>query len=645
MSAHVNGHGNAFARAMAPVALALLGQPREKREAGQEWRYGGRGSLSIRVDSGTFTSHEPGGPKGGLLDLVQWKLGADKAGAIRWLKDHGHLQTEASSPKASPKRRQVASYPYTDADGGLLFEVVRFHPKDFRQRRPNGQGGWDWNLADVQRVPYRLPQVLAAIQAGELIAIAEGEKAADALAALGIPATCSSGGAGKWNLADYGQWFHGADVIVLPDNDKPGREHAAEVAADLRGKASKVRVIELPGLPLKGDAADWIEAGGTLAQLEKMTRAPPTDRPPPAPETALPLLWLDDISPVLEARDFVQGVLIEGGAAVIYGDSNAGKTFWTTDLALHVAAGKPWQGRRVDQGGVIYCAMEGGHGFRNRVAAWRQVNPSGQPLPFAAVPVSLNLLDPEADCQRLIDTIKAARGRMPCPVKLIVVDTLSRAMAGGNENSSEDMGALVASMDRIRAETGACVLFVHHSGKDAAKGARGHSLLRAAIDTEIEVRVDDDTGVRTAAVCKQRDLAKGAAFAFRLDVVTLGQNQHGEDVTTCLVEPATPVASSGRQPKLTPEDAGVLEDLKCFFGDPREDHQLTRPDPEMAPIVCATRNATRQWLIRRGRLAVAPGVAPNAPLSATERSRFNRYLNRLKDRGKVCMLGELIWLT
>ena len=124
------------------------------------------------------------------------------------------------------------------------------------------------------------------------------------------------------------------------------------------------------------------------------------------------------------------------------------------------------------------------------------------------------------------------------PVKLIVIDTLARAFAGGNENASEDMGALVRNMDQIREATGANVLFIHHSGKDQAKGARGHSSLRAAIDTEIEVTAPKDGQPHMATIVKQREMPKGAEFPFSLDVVALGTNRHGEAVTSCVVVPA-----------------------------------------------------------------------------------------------------------
>src|SRR5690606_23490334 len=119
---------------------------------------------------------------------------------------------------------------------------------------------------------------------------------------------------------------------------------------------------------------------------------------------------------------------------------------------------------------------------------------------------------------------------------LIVIDTLSRVMAGGDENGPVDMTAFIKNVDRIRHATGAHIMIVHHTGKDVARGARGHSSLRAATDTEIEVATDE-TEVRLAKVTKQRDLAGGEEFAFKLDAVALGVDQDGDAVTTCIVQP------------------------------------------------------------------------------------------------------------
>lgn len=255
----------------------------------------------------------------------------------------------------------------------------------------------------------------------------------------------------------------------------------------------------------------------------------------PARET-LPLTYFDDIKPCTDALDFVEGLMVEGSAGVVYGESNSGKTFFVLDLALHIAAGMTWRGREVEQGGVIYVAMEGGVAFRNRVTAWKNEIAEDRRVSFAAIMMPINMLDEDADTDRLIEAIGEAAAAMEIPVRLVVIDTLSRAMAGGNENSSDIMGALVMNMDRIRDATKAAVWFVHHSGKDAAKGARGHSLLRAAIDTEIEITAPTDGAPRAATVVKQREMPKGDTFPFSLRVVDLGRNRRGKPVTSCIVE-------------------------------------------------------------------------------------------------------------
>jgi len=149
------------------------------------------------------------------------------------------------------KGRITATYDYVDETGKLLYQVVRFQPKRFAQRRPDGKGGWVWGLKGVRRVVYRLPNVVKA----EQVFIVEGEKDADALGRLGLVATTCPMGAGKWR-AEYSGALQGKRVIILPDNDAPGQEHASQVAASLQGVAASVKVLSLPGLPGKGDVSD-----------------------------------------------------------------------------------------------------------------------------------------------------------------------------------------------------------------------------------------------------------------------------------------------------------------------------------------------------------------------------------------------------
>ena len=144
--------------------------------------------------------------------------------------------------------------------------MVRYDPKDFRQRQPDGKGGWVWKMAGVQLVPFHLPELRVAVAAGRTIYVAEGEKGVLSLQGLGMVATCFPGGAGKWRQA-YAPHFVGAEMVILPDADQPGEQHALQVARALKDVAASVRMLPLPGISTKGDIADWIAAGGTAEAL------------------------------------------------------------------------------------------------------------------------------------------------------------------------------------------------------------------------------------------------------------------------------------------------------------------------------------------------------------------------------------------
>lgn len=175
------------------------------------------------------------------------------------------------------KASVVAVYDYVDAAGTMRFQTVRFAPKDFRQRRPDGKGGWAWNLKGVLLVLYRLPSVLAAASVGRTVFVVEGEKDANGLVALGFVATTSPMGAGKWK-PQYSEALAGAHVVIIADKDAPGRKHAEQVAKGVFPGAKSVRILELPGDGVK-DASDWIRAGGTKEQLQIIAKAAPTWKP------------------------------------------------------------------------------------------------------------------------------------------------------------------------------------------------------------------------------------------------------------------------------------------------------------------------------------------------------------------------------
>lgn len=223
------------------------------------------------------------------------------------------------------------------------------------------------------------------------------------------------------------------------------------------------------------------------------------------------------------AKPLIKGLLDQGAMSVVYGPSNVGKSFVLLDASWHIAMGRPWGGMRTTRRAVAYIAAEGGGGVAKRLEALlRKYGSAGAMLRLLAA--SVDLLRPQADLKDLIAALQA----IP-ELGLVIVDTTSRALAGGDENSSVDMGAFIRNCDALRKATGAHLLLVHHSGKDETRGARGWSGVRAAIDTEIEVR----EGV--IEVKKQRDLDKSWASGFVLEGVHLWNDTDGDAVTSATV--------------------------------------------------------------------------------------------------------------
>lgn len=192
----------------------------------------------------------------------------------------GDLNPAKSKQQAT--RRIVATYDYVNEVGELLYQVVRYEPKDFRQRRPDGRGGWIWSLKGRRRVLYELPRLLQS-PPDQWVFIVEGEKDANNLLDLQLIATTNAQGVGKWE-PHFNHWLAGRRVCILPDNDDAGRKHAYTIAAQLQPLAKQVRVVQLPTLPLKGDVSDWLAAGNTTKSLlEFVENSSDYIAPPPAP--------------------------------------------------------------------------------------------------------------------------------------------------------------------------------------------------------------------------------------------------------------------------------------------------------------------------------------------------------------------------
>ena len=354
-----------FSGCIRPVALALLGEPNKALSSATELRFGSRGSMSVDLQRGVWHDHEAG-TGGGVLDLVARHTGRANGAAVDWLREQGFIADRPQEPERQGRRRIVGSYDYRDESGALVFQVVRFEPKDFRQRRPDGNGGWSWSVKGARPLLYRLFELRAKV-AHNRVFIVEGEKDVDRLAALGLVATTNAGGSGKWP-AELSEHLAGCDVVLLPDNDEPGRGHAERVARALAGVAASIRVVELPGLPPKGDASDWLDAGGSAAELVRLVNAAPlwgaadgeaaAGRVPLSARILLPSMWRGVPVPAREwlVADWIPAGRVSG----LMGRGGVGKTLIAQQLQAACALGLPWLGLSVTQcrSFGIYCEDE-----------------------------------------------------------------------------------------------------------------------------------------------------------------------------------------------------------------------------------------------------------------------------------------------
>lgn len=352
----------------------------------------------------------------------------------------------------------------------------------------------------------------------------------------------------------------------------------------------------------------------------------------------LPLIYADEVQPVTACTDFVEDLLRNNEFSVIYGASNCGKTFFMLDLAMHVALGKEWRGKEVEQGGVIYAALEGGHGTKNRIVAFREHYKITDKIPLAIIPSNINFLDGKTDMPAFLSAIKEAQERMGS-VKMIVVDTLARAIAGGDENSSMDMGQLIINADKIREVTNAHIAFVHHSGKDDLKGARGHSSLRAAVDTEIEISRPDTESPSTMKVVKQREMEMIDDMSFSLSRIVLGVNERGKEVTSCVALPCDTIDKKSNI-QLTPVQSFVYDAIvDCVL----HRGQVRTIDKDMPQVKCVTYDEVREVMESRGHkkfFETEKKTTAEQIKSATFSARA-----ALKKKGKINMSEGYIWLV
>jgi 5S rRNA maturation endonuclease (ribonuclease M5) len=412
----------------------------------------------------------PCAAKGTAWQLAAFLAGvepSDKAALLGWLDKHGLTSVNGKrlTETNGAGRRIVATYPYHDESGALLYEVVRYEPKHFRQRKADGT----WNLDGVRRVLYRLAELMKA----ETVYIVEGEKDVDNLRGIGLTATCNPGGAGKWRT-DYMEAFNTQQhVVILPDNDDPGRKHAQQVAAFLAGKVASLKVIEFENLPPKGDVSDWLEAGGTREQLEALAAA--TTEWASKDNIGMQFTRLGDLlnEPDEVVRWLVEDHLPAAGDSILVAKPKVGKSTLARCLALAVARGKDFLGCQTSQGTVFYLALE-----EKRSEVKRHFQAMGA---RAEDPIFVFCASAPAD--GLAQLKAAAQTQNP---GLIIVDPLFRFTRVTDGNDYVQVTAALEPLHNLARETGAHVLAVHHSGKGQREGGDavlGSTALFASVDT------------------------------------------------------------------------------------------------------------------------------------------------------------------
>lgn len=494
--------------------------------------------------------------------------------------------------KPIPRNILEQEWAYQDEDRQTVFVKQRYKigesGKTYRLYKVDSDGRRSTTLGDARIVPYNLPALLDAKTAGRNVFLVEGEKAADAIKSIGMIATTAHTGAGSWPDA-ITEYFAGAQVIIVPDNDIAGWGYAYKAAEAILPIVKSLKVVDL-GLQGQGDDAfEFIEAGGGRAELVALVKAAPIvtsidqvtmperlnpivnpvasavqqvtassefdiakefDSEPiktapaeqPKPSKQIQIEHWDSIQdePV---KWLIDGVLPAGAFSALYGPPGSFKSFIALDIAHAIATGTAWMDREVNEAGaVLYIAGEGFGGIGARIKALKIHHRTEAGAPIYVVRHQLNLRSSIEDFNALVLAIEQLVQQSGIEFKQIVIDTLARAFGGGNENSSEDMGAFIVACGRIQQIVqGAGLMILHHSGKDATKGLRGHSSLLGAVDTELELLRFEDSMKGIVTISKQKDGADNERIGFEMVTVELpapqGTLQIGEPQTSLAVQP------------------------------------------------------------------------------------------------------------
>jgi len=496
--------------------------------------------------------------------------------------------------QSTPKREEISytqhqqpvlekEWVYRAEDGTELFTKRRYKTSDAKGKtysihRVDASGKRVAGLKDTRIVPFNLPELLAAKKAGKAIYLVEGEKAADALASIGAVATTSHTGAGSWPT-EITQYFSGANVVVIPDHDEPGRSYAKRAIAHLLPVVKSIRYLDLNLMMEGDDAHEWVyDMQGTrkeLAELAKkaevITNQVVVTDSEQLSEVFNPVPQLLNIEPWDTIKDepvewIIENVLPARAFSILVGPPGSYKSFVALDIAEAIATGRTWMGNQVSSpGAVLYIAGEGFGGLGARIMSTKINHNTKDGAEIFVIRHQLNLRSSADDFNILMESIDDLIQRTGIDLRLIQIDTLARSFGGGNENDSSDMGAWIHNCGRMQRKLDCALMAMHHSGKDILRGARGHSSLLGAVDTQIELQKlqmdepkDGVAGRGVITLSKSKDGQDNLKFGFEMIHIDIGGSLNlGKSISLAVREDQSMIDKVHKKTITPPSRVGV----------------------------------------------------------------------------------------
>lgn len=488
--------------------------------------------------------------------------GAVEAGIIQIRRKRAEDDAERERLRREAEKRRATRDMTTVSGGDLIADFARsttiatlLESYGYKQSPRNPE---DWHS------PYQQGETYATrIMGDKWVSLSSSD------ASAGLGAQCSTG--------CYGDAY---DLFVHFDHKGDHKAAFRQLHAERKAAAVPESPPEwMNEIPDYDEPPEWLEA-----DIEPVIDV--ADLEPEAADT-FPLLSIDELENLPPPSWLVDGLISDSGLSILYGDPGSGKSFIMIDMAMRLALGWDWHGARTKRVGVLYIAGEGVRGLGNRIKGWRlKHGAGGQDMPFALLPVAAQLLD-AGERMKLVRTIDAAKIKLGFDIGLIVIDTVSRAIAGQDENGQETMSAFVKACDDIREHCGGSVIGVHHSGKNKDNGMRGSTVLLGACDASFMVKKSDS--LVTLKCEKQKDGEETAPIYFKME--RFAWDGGGEKEQSTLIPIMTQAQSVGEGSLTRDQIRGAFSILTDAWlaNKPLSHKPQTRNDGRYAPEILSKR--------------------------------------------------------